>query len=131
MHGSRPRVSPGQRRSWWARQVARQQSTNVPVVRFCQQLCVPTSTVYDWKRRCVRVRETSSQPTLITPSSPNPTGREDSLGFAPQALRCRPPLAGFVTGPPAGSVWQENTESSTDGGTGGGNWTQTDAAGTG
>jgi hypothetical protein len=78
MHGSRPRVSPGQRRSWWARQVARQQSTNIPVVRFCQQLGVPTSTFYDWKRRFARARETSSQPTPITPSSPNPTGREQS-----------------------------------------------------
>ena len=36
-----------------------------------------------------------------------------------------------VTGPPAGTVTQENTASSTEGGTGGGNWTQTDAAGTG
>jgi transposase-like protein len=82
MHGSRPRVSPGQRRSWWARQVARQQSTNVPVIRFCQQLGVPTSTFYDWKRRFARAQKTSSQPSPLTRSSPNPTGREQSSTLA-------------------------------------------------
>jgi hypothetical protein len=40
-----------ERREWWRRQLTRQQSANVSVADFCQQLGVSVTTFYYWKKR--------------------------------------------------------------------------------
>ncbi len=96
MHGSRPQISRGQRRNWWARQVARQQATNVPVLTFCRQLGVPTSTFYDWKRRFAQARATRSQAERLTRPSPRPIGREQAstvaASFVPVSIKNPAPV---------------------------------------
>jgi transposase-like protein len=91
MHGSRPQISRGQRHNWWARQVARQQATNIPVLTFCRQLGVPTSTFYDWKRRFTQARATPPQPERLTRPSPKPIGHEQAgtvaTSFVPVSIK--------------------------------------------
>jgi transposase-like protein len=40
-----------ERRAWWRRQLARQQSANLSVAEFCRQLGVSLTTFYYWKKR--------------------------------------------------------------------------------
>jgi hypothetical protein len=40
-----------QRREWWRRQLARQESGNLSVTEFCRQLGVTISAFYYWKKR--------------------------------------------------------------------------------
>jgi hypothetical protein len=86
----RRRMSPGQRRNWWARQVSRQQSADVPVTKFCEQLGVPASTFYEWKRRLARATSISSEPALTPrrPSDPNRRERASAEGtsFVPVSI---------------------------------------------
>jgi hypothetical protein len=51
MLASRQPVSREERREWWRRQLARQQSANLSVTEFCRQLGVCTTTFYYWKNR--------------------------------------------------------------------------------
>jgi hypothetical protein len=44
-------TSRQERREWWRRQLTRQQSANVSVADFCQQLGVSVTTFYYWKKR--------------------------------------------------------------------------------
>jgi hypothetical protein len=44
-------ASHQERRDWWRRQLTRQQSANVSVADFCQQLGVSVTTFYYWKKR--------------------------------------------------------------------------------
>ena len=44
-------TSRKERREWWRRQLARQQSGNVRVTDFCRQLGVSITTFYYWKKR--------------------------------------------------------------------------------
>jgi transposase-like protein len=76
MLGFRQWKTAGQRRNWWARQISRQQSSNVPVTKFCQQLGVPASTFYEWRRRFAQAPSTSSQPVRVERPSPGSSGRE-------------------------------------------------------
>jgi hypothetical protein len=61
-------ASRKERREWWRRQLARQQSGNVPVTDFCRQLGVSITTSYYWKKR---VHDVSSPlPGRIVVESP-------------------------------------------------------------
>jgi hypothetical protein len=44
-------TSREQRREWWRRQLARQESANLSVTEFCRQLGVSITTFYYWKKR--------------------------------------------------------------------------------
>lgn len=44
-------TSRDQRREWWRRQFARQESANLSVTEFCRQLGVTISAFYYWKKR--------------------------------------------------------------------------------
>jgi transposase-like protein len=44
-------ISRHQRREWWRRQFARQQSRNLSVTQFCRQLGVSLSRFYYWRSR--------------------------------------------------------------------------------
>jgi hypothetical protein len=44
-------TSRDQRREWWRRQLARQESANLSVTEFCRQLGVTISAFYYWKKR--------------------------------------------------------------------------------
>ena len=44
-------TSRQERREWWRRQLTRQQSANLSVADFCQQLGVSVTTFYYWKKR--------------------------------------------------------------------------------
>jgi hypothetical protein len=97
MLGFKPRMSPGRRPNWWARQVARQQSTNVPVAQFCQQLGVPTSTFYGWRRLLAQPSATSSQSARVGQPSPNPVRRDQTstvaASFVPVSIKSSRPRA--------------------------------------
>ena len=49
-------MSRHQRREWWRRQLARQQSGNLSVTQFCRQLGVSLSRFYYWRNRTSRGR---------------------------------------------------------------------------
>jgi hypothetical protein len=51
MPAFRQPTSHDQRRQWWRRQFARQQSANLSVTEFCRQLGVTLSAFYYWKKR--------------------------------------------------------------------------------
>lgn len=82
MLGFRKWNSPGQRRNWWARQVSRQQSTNVPVTQFCRRLGVPTSTFYEWRRRFAQSGATSSGAAPVRRRLPNPVRHDRTRTMA-------------------------------------------------
>jgi hypothetical protein len=65
---SRP-SSRQERREWWRRQLARQQSANMSVTDFCQQLGVSVTTFYYWKKRVHEVA--SHAPGQIAVESPS------------------------------------------------------------
>ena len=63
MVGVSQRPSRHERREWWRRQLARQQSANLSVTEFCRQLGVSLTTFYYWKKR-------------ISEAAPNTSRRE-------------------------------------------------------
>jgi hypothetical protein len=58
-----------ERREWWRRQLAHQQSGNVPVTDFCRQLGVSITTFYYWKKRVLEV--SSSLPARVVAERPS------------------------------------------------------------
>ena len=63
MVGVSQRPSRHERREWWRRQLARQQSANLSVTEFCRHLGVSLTTFYYWKKR-------------ISEAAPNTSWRE-------------------------------------------------------
>ena len=66
-HG-RP-TSRHERREWWRRQLARQQSANLSVTDFCRQLGVSIATFYYWKKRVYEVSSPSPGPVVAERTS--------------------------------------------------------------
>jgi hypothetical protein len=79
---SRP-TSRQERREWWRRQLARQQSANVSVTDFCRQLGVSVTTFYYWKNRIHEVA--SHAPGQITAERPS-TPVTTAASFVPVSL---------------------------------------------
>jgi hypothetical protein len=76
-------ASRQERREWWRRQLARQQSGNIPVTEFCRRLGIHVSMFYYWRNRLHDAP--SSGPGQITPKRPSPPGSMDAK-FIPVSL---------------------------------------------
>jgi hypothetical protein len=55
-------MSRQERREWWRRQLARQQSGNLSVTEFCRKLGVSIATFYYWRNRVHEVPQNTQWP---------------------------------------------------------------------
>jgi Transposase len=79
---SRP-SSRKERREWWRRQLARQQSENLSVTEFCRQLGIHFSTFYYWKKRVHESPSGAPGQLVLRPPAPPVTV---AANFVPVSL---------------------------------------------
>ena len=72
-----------ERREWWRRQLALQQSANRSVADFCRQLGVSVKTFYQWKKRLGEAPSHSPEQVAAEPTSRSTT---TAANFVPVSL---------------------------------------------
>jgi|SRR5271166_3874947 len=79
MLGTNPSIERESRIEWWRRFIARQQSAQVPLDRFCRQMGISTRKFYYWRQR-LREIDAANSGSQITPSGSLQSGSRVSSG---------------------------------------------------